>query len=50
DYVLDGEMKLYIHENEIILKKGDSIFFDSSYEHAMEALNNQPTIFLAVIL
>lgn len=49
-YVLDGEMKLYIHENEIILKKGDSIFFDSSYEHAMEALNNQTTIFLAVIL
>ncbi|HMK53623.1 MAG TPA: cupin domain-containing protein [Methanobacteriaceae archaeon] len=50
DYVLEGEMKFYIHDNEIILKKGDSIFFDSSYEHAMEALNNQSAKFLAIIL
>jgi mannose-6-phosphate isomerase-like protein (cupin superfamily) len=50
DYVLEGEMKFYIHDNEIILKEGDSIFFDSSYEHAMEALNNQPAKFLAIIL
>jgi len=50
DYVLEGEMKFYIHDNEIILKEGDSIFFDSSYEHAMEARNNQPAKFLALIL
>ncbi len=50
DYVLEGEMKFYIHDNEIILEEGDSIFFDSSYEHAMEALNNQPAKFLAIIL
>lgn len=50
DYVLEGEMKFYIHDNEIILKEGDSIFFDSSYEHAMEAMNNQPAKFLAIIL
>jgi transcriptional regulator with XRE-family HTH domain len=50
DYVLEGEMKFYIHDNEIILQEGDSIFFDSSYEHAMEALNNQPAKFLAIIL
>ncbi|MEN6329968.1 MAG: cupin domain-containing protein [Methanobacteriaceae archaeon] len=50
DYVLEGEMKFYIHDNDIILKEGDSIFFDSSYDHAMEALNNQPAKFLAIIL
>jgi transcriptional regulator with XRE-family HTH domain len=50
DYLLEGEMKFYIHDNEIILKEGDSIFFDSSYEHAMEAMNNQPAKFLAIIL
>jgi transcriptional regulator with XRE-family HTH domain len=50
DYVLEGEMKFYIHDNEIVLKEGDSIFFDSSYEHAMEAMNNQPAKFLAIIL
>ncbi|MDD1763851.1 MAG: XRE family transcriptional regulator [Methanobacteriaceae archaeon] len=50
DYVLEGEMKFYIHDNEITLREGDSIFFDSSYEHAMEALNNQPAKFLAIIL
>jgi transcriptional regulator with XRE-family HTH domain len=50
DYVIQGSLKFYIHDNEIILNEGDSIFFDSSYEHAMEALNNKPAKFLAVIL
>lgn len=50
DYIIEGTLKLYIHDNEIVLKGGDSIFFDSSYEHAMEALDNKPAKFLAVIL
>ncbi|HTX60773.1 MAG TPA: XRE family transcriptional regulator [Methanobacterium sp.] len=50
DYVIDGSLKFYIHENEVVLNEGDSIFFDSIYEHAMEALNNKPARFLAVIL
>ncbi len=50
DYVIEGSLKYYIHENEIILNEGDSIFFDSKYEHAMEALNDKPAKFLAVIL
>jgi transcriptional regulator with XRE-family HTH domain len=50
NYVLEGSIKFYIHENDIILKKGDSIFFDSSYEHAMEALNGKIAKFLAVIM
>lgn len=50
DYVIEGSLKIFIHDNEIILNEGDSIFFDSSYKHAMEALNNKPAKFLAVIL
>jgi len=50
DYVLEGTLKLYIHDNELILEEGDSIFYDSSYEHAMEALNNKPAKFLAIIM
>lgn len=50
NYVIKGSLKLYIHDNEIILEKGDSIFFDSSYEHAMEALNGEKAKFLALIL
>lgn len=50
NYVIEGSLKLYIHENEIVLGEGDSVFFDSTYEHAMEALNNKTAKFLAIIL
>ncbi len=50
NYVIEGSLKLYIHDNELVLEKGDSIFFDSSYEHAMEALNGNTAKFLAIIL
>ncbi|KZX16310.1 anaerobic benzoate catabolism transcriptional regulator [Methanobrevibacter cuticularis] len=50
NYILEGSLKLYIHNHEIILNEGDSIFFDSTYEHAMKALNNQKSRFLAIII
>lgn len=50
NYILEGSLKYYIHNNEIILNEGDSIFFDSSQEHAMEALNNKTAKFLAIIM
>lgn len=50
NYVLEGSLKYYIHNNEIILNEGDSIFFDSSQEHAMEALDNKSAKFLAIIM
>jgi transcriptional regulator with XRE-family HTH domain len=50
DYVLEGTLKIYIHDNEIVLEIGDSIFFDSSCEHAMEAVGDKAAKFLAVIL
>jgi quercetin dioxygenase-like cupin family protein len=50
EYVLEGTLKLTINENEIILNEGDSIFFDSSYKHIMEALNDKPVKLLAVVM
>ena len=50
NYVLEGTLKIYIHNNEIILNKGDSIFFDSTHRHAMVALNDKPAKFLAVLM
>lgn len=50
DYVLEGSLNFYIHDNQILLHKGDSIFFDSSYEHAMEALDDKTAKFLAFIM
>jgi len=50
NYVLEGVLKIYIHDNEITLNEGDSIFFDSSYEHAMQALENKPAKFLAIVM
>ena len=50
NYVIDGSLKLIIKDHEIILDEGDSIYFDSSCEHAMVARNNKPARFLAIIM
>lgn len=50
EYVLEGSLKIHIHDHEIVLNTGDSIFFDSSYKHAMEALNDKPAKLLAVVM
>ena len=49
DYVIQGVLKIYIHGNELILREGDSIYLDSGCPHAMEAMENTPARFLAVI-
>lgn len=49
NYILEGQMKLFFKDNELILNSGDSIYFDSGYEHAMIALGNTQLKFLAVI-
>jgi transcriptional regulator with XRE-family HTH domain len=50
NYILEGSLMICINDNEIVLNKGDSIFFDSSYPHYMKALNNKVAKFLAIIL
>src|SRR5512136_337159 len=50
EYVLEGSLKITINENEVVLNEGDCIFFDSSYDHYMEALNDRPVKLLAVVM
>jgi len=48
--VLEGSLKLIIKDHEIALEEGDSIYFDSSCDHAMVAMNNKTARFLAIIM
>ena len=50
NYILEGSVKIFIHDNEIILNEGDSIFFDSRHGHAMVALNDKPAKFIAILM
>jgi transcriptional regulator with XRE-family HTH domain len=50
NYVLEGSLKLIIKDHEILMEEGDSVYFDSSCDHAMVALNNKIARFLAIIL
>lgn len=50
NFVLEGTLLILVDGHEIILNEGDSIYFDSGYQHAMKALNNQPAKFLAGIV
>ncbi len=50
DYVLEGTLKILLDGHELILNEGDSLFYDSSVNHGMKALNNKPAKFLAVIM
>ena len=50
DYVLEGTMKIVVDSHETVLNEGDSIYYDSGYQHAMKAVNGKPVKFLAVIL
>ncbi len=50
NYVLEGTLLICIDSHEVILNEGDSIYFDSGYQHAMKALNNRAARFLAVIV
>lgn len=49
NYILEGQMKFFFQDKEIILNQGDSIYFDSGYEHAMAAMGSAQLKFLAVI-
>lgn len=49
NYILEGQMKFFFQDKEVILNSGDSVYFDSGYDHAMIALGNGQLKFLAVI-
>ena len=50
NYVIEGSVMLTIDDHELILNEGDSVYFDSSFNHAMKALNNKQARFIAIII
>ncbi len=50
DYVLEGTLKIVLGKHELILNEGDSLFYDSTIDHGMKALNGKTVKFLAIIL
>lgn len=49
DYVLEGTMKIVLGGNELYLKEGDSVYYDSSLPHVMYAMEGDCR-FIAVVV
>lgn len=49
-YLLEGELKVVMDGHEVIMKKGDALYFNSGLKHAMVALNKKKARFLAFII
>lgn len=50
NYLLEGTLRVVVSGHEVVLKPGDSIYFDSAHVHGMKAVGDAPARFLAVIL
>jgi len=50
NYVIEGSLLLIIDNYELVLHEGDSVYFDSSYNHSLKALQNKTARFLAIIM
>ena len=48
--MIEGSMKIVIDGKELVLEQGDSIYFDATKKHGMQALNNSDAKFLAIII
>ena len=46
---LSGTLLVRVDGHDTILNKGDAIYYDSSRPHGMQALNDKPAVFIAVI-
>lgn len=49
NYLLEGRLKVVIDKKEIILEPGDSVYFDSTKQHGLKALDGKSAKFLAII-
>jgi len=49
-YMLSGSMAFSIGEEQLILKAGDSLYFDSSFVHKTHVLGKTPAKFLCVFI
>ena len=50
NFMIEGSMKLVIDGKELIVEEGDSVYFDGTKQHGMQALNGKNAKFLAIII
>ncbi len=50
EYMIEGSMKLVVDGKEMVVEEGDSVYFDGTKKHGMQALNGKPAKFLALII
>lgn len=48
-YVLEGEVELLIHDTGHRLAKGDSIYFDSGFDHSYRGVSDEPAKAIVVV-
>lgn len=49
-YMLSGEMSFKIGNDELILRTGDSLYFDSRYTHSTKVVGNEDARFICVFI
>ena len=50
DYMVSGRMRFILGEISYDLNEGDSVYYNAGLPHAMQALDDQPATFLAVVM
>lgn len=48
DFVIEGSAKYIVDGQEYVLAEGDSIYFDSTLKHSVEAIGGKPALTLSV--
>jgi mannose-6-phosphate isomerase-like protein (cupin superfamily) len=49
NFIIEGTLQIVYDGKEMILKEGDSLYFDATKPHGMKALEGKPVKFLAII-
>ena len=50
NFVVSGTMKFYFSDLVYELQEGDSVYFDSGTPHLEKSANDQPVVFVAVVI
>jgi len=49
-FIIEGQLQVTIDGHNLILTEGDSLIFDSSYNHSLKALDDKPVKLLVMIV
>ena len=50
NWLASGRLRFYIADAELVMEQGDSVYFNASIPHAMQALGGASAQFLAVVV